>query len=141
MMQADQEHPVVILDAAESWDLLAGSELGRLAVSVGDQPEIFPINYLAHDGVVLFRTAQGSKLVSLTINRYVALETDGYTADTAWSVVVKGTARALDRDIDIDVAAKLPLHSWIPTIKYVFVEITPDQITGRRFARGPEPWR
>jgi nitroimidazol reductase NimA-like FMN-containing flavoprotein (pyridoxamine 5'-phosphate oxidase superfamily) len=140
-MYADQENPVVILDAAESWDLLAASELGRLAVSVGDQPEIFPINYLAHDGVILFRTAQGSKLVSLTINRHVALETDGFTAEAAWSVIVKGTARTLQREIDIEVAKKLPLHSWIPTIKYIFVEITPEQITGRRFARGPEPWR
>ncbi|WP_426297658.1 pyridoxamine 5'-phosphate oxidase family protein [Arthrobacter sp. R-11] len=140
-MSTDQENPVVILDAAESWDLLAGSELGRLAVSVGDQPEIFPINYLAHDGVVLFRTAQGSKLVSLTINRNVALETDGYTDNAAWSVIVKGTARALQHEVDIETAKKLPLHSWIPTIKYIFVEITPQQISGRRFARGPEPWR
>ncbi len=140
-MSADQENPVVTLDATESWDLLAGSELGRLAVSVGDQPEIFPINYLAHDGVVLFRTAQGSKLVSLTINRNVALETDGYTDNDAWSVIVKGTARALQHEVDIEIAKKLPLHSWIPTIKYVFVEITPEQISGRRFARGPEPWR
>lgn len=140
-MGAEQENPVVILDAAESWDLLAASGLGRLAVSVADQPEIFPINYLAHDGVVLFRTAQGSKLVSLTINRHVALETDGYTAEAAWSVIVKGTARSLQRDIDIEAAKKLPLPSWIPTIKYIFVEITPELITGRRFTRGPEPWR
>lgn len=115
-MGADMENPVVVLDAAESWDLLAASELGRLAVSVGDQPEIFPINYLAHEGVVIFRTTQGHKLVSLTINRHVALETDGYTAAAAWGDIVKGTARALEREIDIDVATTLPLHSWIPTI-------------------------
>lgn len=140
-MIADQENPVVVLDAAESWELLAGSELGRLAVSVGDQPEIFPVNYLAHDGVVLLRTAQGSKLVSLTINRNVALETDGYTDNDAWSVIVKGKARALQDEAEVDAARKLPLQSWIPTIKYVFVEITPDEVTGRRFARGPEPER
>lgn len=140
-MIADQEHPVVILDEAESWELLTASELGRLAVSVGNQPEIFPVNYLAHDGVVLLRTAQGSKLVSLTINRQVALETDGYTDTDAWSVIVKGTAKALQQQSDIEAAKKLPLQSWIPTIKYVFVEITPEEITGRRFARGPEPER
>lgn len=140
-MFADQENPVVILDEAESWELLAASELGRLAVSVGEQPEIFPVNYLVHNGVVLFRTAQGSKLVSLTINRHVALEADGYTEDTAWSVIVKGTARALEDEDEIEAATKLPLHSWIPTVKYVFVEIAPEEVTGRRFARGPEPWR
>ncbi|MBT8163573.1 MULTISPECIES: pyridoxamine 5'-phosphate oxidase family protein [Arthrobacter] len=140
-MGADQENPVVVLGAARSWDLLAGLEFGRLAVSVGDQPEIFPINFLAHDGVVLFRTAQLSKLVSLTINRYVALETDGFIADATWSVIMKRTAGSLQREIDIEALTRLPLRSWIPTIKYIFIEITPEQITGSRFARGPEPWR
>jgi uncharacterized protein len=138
-MMPDQDHPVLDLDAAESWDLLAGSDLGRLAVSVGDYPEIFPINYLAHDGVVLFRTAQGSKLVNLTINRRVALETDGYTDDFAWSVIVHGTARSLRTGAEIEAASRLPLHSWIPTPENIYVEITPQKITGRRFARGPEP--
>jgi len=140
-MMPDQENPVLDLGPAESWDLLAGSELGRLAVSVGDQPEIFPINYLAHDGVVLFCTAQGSKLVNLTINRHVALETDGYTEEFAWSVIVHGTSRSLRTGTEIEAAARLPLHSWIPTLKYIFVEITPQKITGRRFVRGPSPER
>ncbi|MCG2622452.1 pyridoxamine 5'-phosphate oxidase family protein [Arthrobacter sp. I2-34] len=140
-MLPDQENPVTDLDQTESWDLLAGSDLGRLAVSVGDQPEIFPINYLAHDGVVLFCTAQGSKLVNLTINRRVALEIDGYTDEYAWSVIVHGTARTLESGTEIEAAAQLPMHSWIPTLKYVFVEIAPQKITGRRFALGPAPER
>jgi uncharacterized protein len=140
-MMPDQEHPVLDLDPSESWDLLAVSELGRLAVSVGDIPEIFPINYLAHDGVVLFCTAEGSKLVNLTINKHVALETDGFTDEFAWSVIVHGTAETLAGGADIEAAAQLPLRSWIPTMKYVFVVITPQKITGRRFARGPAPDR
>jgi len=140
-MKPDQEHPVLELGPTESWNLLAGSELGRLAVSVGDIPEIFPINYLAHDGVVLFCTAEGSKLVNLTINRHVALETGGFTDDFAWSVIVHGTAKILQNAVETEAAAKLPLQSWIPTLKYVFVTITPEKITGRRFARGPAPER
>jgi nitroimidazol reductase NimA-like FMN-containing flavoprotein (pyridoxamine 5'-phosphate oxidase superfamily) len=140
-MMPNQEDPVLELGPTESWNLLAGSELGRLAVSVGDIPEIFPINYLAHDGVVLFCTAEGSKLVNLTINRHVALETDGFTDYFAWSVIVHGTAEILQDAIETEAAAKLPLKSWIPTLKYVFVTITPEKITGRRFARGPAPER
>ena len=30
---------------------------------------------------------------------------------------------------------------WIPTLKYVYVRITPTLITGRRFERLPEPER
>jgi nitroimidazol reductase NimA-like FMN-containing flavoprotein (pyridoxamine 5'-phosphate oxidase superfamily) len=140
-MMPDQEHPVLELGPTDSWNLLAASELGRLAVSVGDIPEIFPINYLAHDGVVLFCTAEGSKLVNLTINRHVVLETDGFTDDFAWSVIVHGTAEVLQEGVETEAAAKLPLKSWIPTVKYVFVTITPEKITGRRFARGPAPER
>ena len=115
-MKPDQEHPVQELGPTESWNLLAGSELGRLAVSVGDIPEIFPINYLAHDGVVLFCTAEGSKLVNLTIKRHVALETDGFTEDLAWRVIVHGTAKILQHSVETEAAAKLTLQSWIPTV-------------------------
>jgi len=31
---------------------------------------------------------------------------------------------------------EMPLHSRIPTIKYIFVENTPGHFTGRRFATG-----
>ena len=140
-MGTDQENPVVLLRAARSWDLFAGSELDGVAASVGDQPKIFRTNFLVHDGIVLFRTDQGIKVASLTINRHVAPEADCYTADGPWSVIVKGTERSLQREIDIEAAKRLPLHSWIPTIKYIFVEIPPGQITGRGFAREPEPWR
>jgi uncharacterized protein len=140
-MMPDQEHPVLELDSTDSWNLLAGSELGRIAVSVGDVPEIFPVNYLAHEGIVLFCTAEGSKLVNLTINRHVAFETDGFTEDFAWSVIVHGTAEILPNGAETEASEKLLQHSWIPTVKYVFVAITPEKVTGRRFARGPAPDR
>jgi uncharacterized protein len=53
--------------------------------------------------------------------------------------VAKGTARALDRQSEVDQAETLPLNSWIPTLKSVYVRITPQSFTGRRFERGPEP--
>ncbi|MDP5225823.1 MULTISPECIES: pyridoxamine 5'-phosphate oxidase family protein [Arthrobacter] len=141
MMALDQDHPVEDLEPADSWALLAASELGRLAVSVGDIPEIFPINYYLHDRQVIFKTAQGSKLVHLTINRNVVLEADGYDDETAWSVIVKGTAKTIQDTELIEAARKLPLPSWIPTVKYLYVQITPHTISGRRFARGPETWQ
>jgi hypothetical protein len=33
----------------------------------------------------------------------------------------------------------LPLRPWVPTIKTVFVRITPDRISARKFAFGPDP--
>ncbi|HAM27074.1 MAG TPA: pyridoxamine 5'-phosphate oxidase [Microbacteriaceae bacterium] len=133
--------PVRLLTEAESWELLDGSTFGRLAVSVANQPEIFPINYYADGDTILFRTSEGTKLLELTINSSVALETDAYTDEWAWSVIVKGHAKAIENQEDIFEADQLPLTPWIPTLKYIYVRITPTEITGRRFLRAPEPER
>jgi uncharacterized protein len=133
--------PVEDLGDEDCWQLLRSSSLGRLAVSVGGEPDIYPVNFVASDGRLLFRTAEGTKLLELTVNHRVAFETDGVGRDEAWSVVVKGTARALEKRSEIDAADQLPLRPVIPTLKYVYVEITPTRVTGRRFPLGPEPER
>jgi nitroimidazol reductase NimA-like FMN-containing flavoprotein (pyridoxamine 5'-phosphate oxidase superfamily) len=132
---------VEVLSEAECWDLLLSSSLGRLAVSVGGEPDIFPVNFVATDNRLVFRTAQGKKLLELTVNSLVAFETDGVGTDQAWSVVVKGTARVLERQSEIDEADQLPLRPLIPTLKYIYVEVTPQHVSGRRFPIGPEPDR
>lgn len=133
--------PVDFLSEEEAWALLEGANFGRLAVSVANKPEIFPINFYADGRSLLFRTAEGTKLLELTINSAVAFESDHYTEAEAWSVIVKGNAAPLERQEEIYAADQLPLTPWIPTLKYVYVRITPTEITGRRFARGPEPER
>lgn len=138
---ASPQNPVEELSEDEAWALLEGATFGRLAVSVADQPEIFPVNFFADERSILFRTAEGTKLLELTINSAVAFESDSHTEEAAWSVVVKGNAAALERQEEIFAADKLPLTPWIPTLKYVYVRITPIEITGRRFARSPEPER
>ena len=131
--------PVQILSEEGCWNALLSASLGRLAVAVGGIPDIFPVNFVAADRRLLFRTASGTKLIELTVNNRVAFETDGVGRDDAWSVVVHGTARMLDTQRELDDAAGLPLHPLIPTVKPVFVEIVPESITGRRFTLGPEP--
>jgi len=125
----------------ECWEALLSSSLGRLAVSVGGNPEIFPVNFIAADRRLLFRTSPGTKLIELTVNNRVAFETDGLGRDEAWSVVVKGTAAILERQLDIDTADMLPLRPLVPTVKTIYVEITPTEVSGRRFHLGPEPLR
>ncbi|SEN96091.1 pyridoxamine 5'-phosphate oxidase family protein [Cryobacterium sp. TMT1-3] len=131
--------PVQILSEDECWNALLSASLGRVAVAVGGIPDIFPVNFVAADRRLLFRTASGTKLIELTVNNRVAFETDGVGRDDAWSVVVHGTARALQTQREIDDAAALPLRPLIPTVKPVFVEIVPESVTGRRFTLGPEP--
>ncbi|GAB36599.1 pyridoxamine 5'-phosphate oxidase family protein [Gordonia otitidis] len=135
------DNPIQELSADEAWALLATSDVGRIALSVGGQPDIFPINYYAGDGRVLMRTAEGTKLAELAVNGKVAFEADAYDADGGWSVVVKGSARVLSTGAEIAKADEAPLRPLIPTLKYNYIEIVPDEISARRFEFGPEPER
>nr|WP_308193863.1 pyridoxamine 5'-phosphate oxidase family protein [Microbacterium sp. SS28] len=140
-MKTAGDETVVSLTEDECWDLLARHELGRLALAVAGEPEIFPVNYVVDGPRILFRTAPGSKLAELTVNPHVAFEVDEYDEDAAASVVVKGTAHRLELQREIDEADALPLMPWIPTLKYRWVRIAPTAVTGIRFARVPEPDR
>ena len=140
-MTSEELPPVIELSQEQSWKYLEHTHHGRLALSVGNQPDIYPINYLAHDGVLLLRTAPGTKLAEMTVNTHVAFEADGITSDEAWSVVVKGTCRPLETSAEIDAADRLPLRPWIRTEKYRYVEIIPESVSGRFFNLGPEPDR
>ncbi len=136
---ADTTTPVTTLTDGECWELLHSTEFGRLALSVADQPEIFPINFAVQNGTFVFRTAQGTKLAALTINEAVALEIDGYDGDSGWSVVAKGHAHAAEWGDDFDDAQVSGLRPWVATIKPVFVRLKPVEVTGRRFVFGPQP--
>jgi nitroimidazol reductase NimA-like FMN-containing flavoprotein (pyridoxamine 5'-phosphate oxidase superfamily) len=132
---------VAVLTEDQCWDLLERHELGRLGLTVGGEPDIFPVNYVTDGPRLLFRTAPGSKLAELTVNPHVAFEVDEHDETFAASVVVKGVARRLELQREIDAADALPLVPWIPTLKYRWVQISVASITGRRFDRGPEPDR
>lgn len=131
--------PVTGLSLDACWDLLRRNQFGRLALTVGNEPEIFPINYVVQDGTMVFRTAPGTKLAALTVNDIVALEIDGFDQTSGWSVVVKGRAHSVRWGTDFEDAAKSGLNTWVATRKQVFVRIEPHSVTGRSFVFGPEP--
>jgi len=133
-MSNDQMNVGVELSAADSWALLRHAVVGRLAVVVDERPEIFPVNHLVDRGSLVFRTAAGTKLAG-AVGRWVAFEVDGYDLETvsAWSVVVKGTAREVNRLYDVLDVFELPLFPWHSSPKPHFIRIEPDSITGRRF--------
>ncbi|WP_394248097.1 pyridoxamine 5'-phosphate oxidase family protein [Arthrobacter pityocampae] len=139
-MESD-ERPGTVLSEAEAWDRLKHCEYGRLAVSVMGEPDIYPLNFVAHNGALFMRTNPGTKLAELTVNERVAFEMDEVHGDEAWSVVLKGTARVIVAQSEVDEADTLPLKPWIPTRKYTYVEITPTYIQGRHFELGDEPER
>jgi hypothetical protein len=124
--------------------LLRTTSVGRLAVWVDDHPEIFPLNYAVDHGTVVFRSRAGTKTSAALSDSPVALEADGYDADTeeAWSVVIKGDAEEISEDSDLMDTIDLPLFPWQAGDKGRFIRIVPTTTSGRRFPiADPSVWQ
>ena len=141
------ENVVTELTDEECFNCLSTVALGRVVVHSGDDVDIYPVNYVvdrgegSHPRSVLFRTAEGSKLVSLTVNNQVLFEVDSFDESDATSVVIRGTAHRLTSSAEINEADTLDLKPWLPTLKYNYVRIVPDSVSGRYFKLGDEPDR
>lgn len=134
-MDPTRQPAIEVLELEECWRLLDSVSVGRLAVDIAGQPDIFPINFVVHERGILFRSAPGTKLAGAVLNRHVAFEVDGYepTARVAWSVVVKGIAHEIERMQEVFAAEEQPLFPWVAFPKPDFVRIEPSLVTGRRF--------
>ena len=129
---------VTELTLEECWQMLRDEEFGRIAYRLVDEVHITPINYAVDGGTLLFRTAEGNKLLAVVMGSEVAFEIDRYGEESARSVVVRGTARLLPED-EAHRADNLPLRPWVPTLKYNVVEIQPNVVSGRAFELS-RPW-
>jgi|GEM_PF-310505 len=123
------------LAASACWEYLQSTELGRLAVDNADgAPDIFPVNYIAHEGALYIRTARDAKLLHIAQHPMVAFEVDGETGDEHyWSVVVRGRAERVTRDDEIRDSGIRRLASWSPTAKHFVIKVVANTVTGRRF--------
>ncbi|MDI1288516.1 MAG: pyridoxamine 5'-phosphate oxidase family protein [bacterium] len=117
----------------DCWALMSTVHVGRLGFSTNDEQEIFPLNFIADHGSIVFRTSNSTRIMQCLDGRAVAFEADHVGADEAWSVVAKGTAAAvtgLYENLDV---AELPVHPLQSGSKPIFVRILVDTISGRRF--------
>jgi uncharacterized protein len=141
-MKTGPDSGVTVLGEDECWRLLRTADVGRLAVVLTGEPEIFPVNFVVDGHTLVFRTAEGTKLFAVTASSRVAFESDGYdpASGEAWSVVVKGAAERLEHFSDIYAAEELVLFPWQAGQKQWFVRIGHTTVTGVRFpaARGQQ---
>lgn len=124
----------------QCWQMLREEEFGRLAFHLAEQVHITPINYAVDGKTLIFRSAEGSKLLGVVMNADVAFEVDEFTEHHARSVIVRGNARVLEEDEEHR-AENVPLRPWVvgSEDKYNVVEITPTEISGRVFELH-RPW-
>jgi nitroimidazol reductase NimA-like FMN-containing flavoprotein (pyridoxamine 5'-phosphate oxidase superfamily) len=138
--QDDDDRPATrALGEDECWRLIEAAPYGRIAVAAAGEVDIFPVNHKVDTGpdgrAIVFRTQPGTKLLELTIHANVAFEVDGYDEESAYSVVLKGRARQLERDSEIQRVEGLGVSPWAPEPKDRWVRIEITEIGGRTFQR------
>jgi nitroimidazol reductase NimA-like FMN-containing flavoprotein (pyridoxamine 5'-phosphate oxidase superfamily) len=127
-------HSLEIISEAECWRLLGEHTVGRLAISIANRPDIFPVNYVLDDGTVVIKTAPGLKLAAASLGAGVAFEVDAFneTEHVGWSVVVSGAAFEVDEDDERIRIESLGIAPWASGPKSRYLRVVPDQVTGRR---------
>ncbi len=124
---------LVELSQDRCWELLGRKTVGRLAVSITNHPDIFPVNFRATDLTVVIQTAEGQKLAAAVLGSAVAFEVDELDEETkkGWSIVVKGTAAEQVRLEEYLGAEDLEISPWARGEKTRYIIITPTQVSGR----------
>jgi nitroimidazol reductase NimA-like FMN-containing flavoprotein (pyridoxamine 5'-phosphate oxidase superfamily) len=134
-VESHQQTKVHDLTKAEALELLQmHSYVGRIGFVVDGRPLILPVNYLAGDESIVFCTRPGTKLSAVGGGAPVVFEVDDSRPlyHAGWSVVVKGTAREVTDENELDELRRGPLHSWATRSTEHWVRITIDEVTGRR---------
>lgn len=126
------------LDEVQAWEFLTAHRIGRLAIVIGGEPDIFPVNYVVDGQSLVFRTAEGSKLLAASLGGRMAFQVDEWTHEGAVSVLAHGTPHVMEGE-ERESATSLELGPWVPTHKEHWVRLEVDEVTGRRFRFGPEP--
>ena len=72
----DERTGFAIIDPDECVELLASKPLGRIGFSAEGAQVILPVNFLWHDGAVVFRTLEGQKMDAAIFAQPVAFEVE-----------------------------------------------------------------
>lgn len=120
-----------VLAPAECVRLLAGEQIGRVAISVNALPAILPVRFAIDRGEIVFRASPGGVLAEATRHAVVAFEADGLEPGVgSWSVLATGLARHL-AEHDARVLTSLP--PWSSETDVV-VALAPQLLSGRRLS-------
>ena len=87
-----------LLSEEEARALLGAVGVGRVGVTIGALPAIFPVNHSVVDGAIVFHAAPGSELSAAVEGRTVAFEVDELdpAERTGWSVLAVGQVEVVD---------------------------------------------
>ena len=123
-----------VLGEGECWQLLERTVWGRLAVIVGDHPEVFPVNIACYRKTIVFRLDPGTKLSAALGDADVAFEVDDADVATrqGWSVLAVGPAVRVGEPRVLAELEDLGLLPWVAGPKADWLRLTPRRVSGRR---------
>jgi len=123
-----------LLEEDDCLDLLSHPKVGRIGVTVGALPAIFPVNFAMSEGAVVFRTGEGTKLAAATDQAVVAFEVDDWDPmeHTGWSVLALGRASVVEDPDEVAKLRRLPLAPWAGGSREHFVRMPIEFVSGRR---------
>ena len=130
------------LDETECLRLISPGGVGRLAYFGRYGPTVLPVNYVVHEGTIVFRTAHDSPTdedlrTGIADAEYkVAFEIDELNpaAREGWSVLVQGSVHHVDTEAERASVLKAGVEPWAGGARELFLRIRPTRITGRRLS-------
>jgi hypothetical protein len=133
-----------VINTDEGFALLArgGQHVGRLVITVGGEPVLFPLNYAVDGEAIVFRTGVGTKLTGIT-RSLATFEVDDIDASgQGWTVAFEGLAQeVLDADPETLKArvAAIELDTWPGGDRSHVVRIRPYRVHGTAWTLVPVP--
>lgn len=123
------------LSPTECQELLHRGGVGRIGVSVGALPAIFPVRFALFGNDIVFRIAPATLLSAAVAGTVVAFETDSLDQNgtEGWSVLVVGRGELISDPVELEAARRLPLVPWSTDDDDLFVRVPADLLSGRAF--------
>ena len=128
--------PLQELSTEECLSLVSSKNVGRLAYLGTEGIEVLPLNYVVHDGTLLFRTSPHTSLgrrLRLDAAAFEVDEIDDYT-QSGWSVLIRGRVEPVDVD-ELPPSSDRP-QPWPAGQRPLHLRLAPRTITGRRLLPG-----
>lgn len=128
------DYPIDHLTDDQAWDIIRENQIGRIATGREGAPDIHPVTYVMHDWKIYFRTENDSRLRKETEGRLVAFEVAFQMMRHISSTVALGVTRMMTDDEVADILDKLPIIEHAPDAEYVWMELEPHEVRGRRLS-------
>ena len=123
-----------LLTEEQCVELMERGGIGRVGVTIAGLPVITPVTFVFHDGGVVFRTGEGSKLRAASAGAVIAFEVDDYSPETksGWSVLAVGRSHEMTDDREIAAMNGSAPVPWAEGDRVHYVRLEPELLTGRR---------